>query len=1602
MTYLLPIFDYVARHHPERESVRAIIVYPMNALTNSQERALREYKERCPGAPVTFGAYTGQEDQATRQQRQQHPPHILLTNYMMLEYMLLRPAERPFVDRAVAELAFLVIDELHAYRGRQGADVAMLIRRLRERSGNPALLCIGTSATVASGKTPEDRKRAAAEVASRLFGVPVKPQHVVDETLVPAVKVPPPASPEALRRAVEAPLPPATVEGVTHDPLAAWVERRFGLEKQDGRWVRRRPITFGEGVRALAHESGLSEEVCRDKLEGLLLLACTVRLSTGEPVFAFRLHQFLAGSGTVYTTLEPPNRRLLTLEGQHYAPGTDTARLLYPLAFCRECGQEYYLVNYQANAGRLLPHTPYLGAWNDEDGEPGYLALDVDDLWSEQAVAHLPEDWFDPASGRLRDTYARHVPKRMRVMPDGTLLDGDASEGVSTWFQPRPFLLCLRCGTAYLPWERNDFPKLARLSQAGRSTATTLTSTSAVTALRRQGGVQPSAAKVLSFTDNRQDASLQAGHFNDFVQVAIVRAGLYRALERHRELDHATVAPAVVEALRLDPAVYARQAQTPGPGQLRAEQAFRELVEYRLYEDLRGRWRVAQPNLEQCGLLVVDFVGLQAFCENHARWAVHPVLEGASPQARYTAVRAFLDHLRRALAIHTRVLRPEEQAHIERRVKENLAEPWAPDEREHLEPGRVFLLPGFSPKFPWESSLGPTSLAGRYLRRGSTWGTGDIEAREYPALLEALIQVLQGHYLIMGRTRWGAPTLQLAASALVWRLGSGDPPPPNPIRARAMRWVDLQARQRLANRFFAELYQRWAQELVGVEGREHTAAVRDELRRLREKAFSDGVLSALFCSPTMELGIDIHDLHIVHLRNLPPTPANYAQRSGRAGRGGQPALVLAFAGEGSAHDQYYFRRRDEMIAGSVVPARFDLANEALLRAHLHSLFLAATGLSLGESVGQVLSLDKPGYPLRPEVEARLHLPEPALQALTGEARRIVEAAGPEVKQSAWWRDDWVEQVIAEAPARFEAAFDRWRHLYADALRIRDEARRRIDRPHASRQEIEQARRREQEALRQIDLLLHRVDPHTEGDFYPYRYLAAEGYIPGYNFPRLPVRALVSSPVRSSDSPRMDVVERPRFLAVSEFGPRNRLYYEGHKHVIDRLVIPPGGVQARLAQAKVCQACGYLHDGEALQSDTCQHCGKALDATGEFLTHLLEMSTVKARRSERITCDEEERLREGYRISTQYRFAPGPDGRPLLHKAVVESPAGEPLLRLTHAPQSTLWRINHGWRRSSDTGFALDAGTGEWIRRPDEVDDEENHRAPRAVISGIRLYVVDVRNIVLIHLAAEMPSSIRESMLLTLGYALQRAIQVVYQVEEQEVAVELVGKDDGLRLLLWEAAEGGTGIGARLFEEPGAFGELARVALELLHFEGEAAEDRAAERCARACYDCLLSYANQPYHGRLDRHRVRPFLMSLRSARTVAEASERSYDEQYRWLLGQCDPASEIERRLLEHLYRTGRRLPDAAQTLPEPDVAARPDFLYRRAAGLKGACVFCHGSVHREPAQQQRDRQVKDELEDRGYRVIEVWYDRDLEAQIRVHEDVFGRGVERVGEPITW
>lgn len=1605
LAYIVPIVDHVLRAE-KRKGIKAIVVYPMNALANSQHGELTKFL--CHGfpdgrPPVTFRRYTGQESDEERNEIIANPPDILLTNYVMLELILTRTDERQLIAAAKG-LRFLVLDELHTYRGRQGADVALLVRRTREACEANELQHIGTSATMATGGTVQDQQREVARVASLIFGADVRPDDVIGETLrrsTPEPALGDPGFRSALNRRLADPQagPSPDFAAFVQDPLSGWIESTFGIttEAQTGRLIRAEPRTIaGDGGAAhdLARLADVDLDVCVHRIQEQLLAGYRIKSpDTGFPVFAFRLHQFISRGDTAYATLETEAVRRITLHPQRYAPETDRTKILFPLTFCRECGQEYYavqIVGDDAGGERLEPRA-FDNKPNEAEGEAGYLYVSSTNPWM-VAPENLPEDWLEAGeTQRVKYHLRANVPRPIKVSAIGRI----GQEGVEAHFVPTPFRFCLNCKVAYGGRARSDFSKLGTLGSEGRSTATTILSLSVVRHLRKAGDLQPEARKLLSFTDNRQDASLQAGHFNDFVEVGLLRSGLYRAAQAAGAtgLTHEQLTQKVFDALALPLALYAADPGVKFAALQQTHKALRDVIGYRLYLDLRRGWRITSPNLEQVGLLRLEYESLDELAADSETWqGAHAALVGAKPEARQAICKVVLDFLRRELAIKVDYLDPLFQEQLKQNSSQKLRTPWALDEAERLIAGTVaFPRPrGDDDHRDWVY-LSSRGRLGQYLRRYSTlpdWKQGlklqDTDVM-IPQILEALrvaglVQVVRepnqpGH----------VPGYQVLASGMRWVAGDGKAVNHDPIRV-----PNPPAEGSRPNQFFLDFYRTAAADGQGLEAREHTAQVPYEEREKREKLFRAGTLPVLYCSPTMELGVDISSLNVVNLRNVPPSPANYAQRSGRAGRSGQPALVVTYCSAGSPHDQYFFRRPHRMVSGQVTPPRLDLANEDLVRAHVHSTWLAQSQLSLGRSLKDVLDVsgEPPTLALQGQVQSAVDS-QPTRTRARGRAERILATAQPELQKANWWGPTWLADTFQTVPASFENACERWRSLYKSA-RAQVQAQNAIILDASrSQRDRDEARKLRREAEAQLDLLTATGSAIVQSDFYSYRYFASEGFLPGYSFPRLPLSAFI--PGRKAAAGADEFLARPRFLAISEFGPRNFIYHEGSRYVINRVILPVSesvdpltGRTVITRSAKMCTLCGYVHPlADTPGPDLCENCEAPLPAP---MTQLFRLQNVTTQRRDRINSDEEERQRQGYQIEAALRFSEA-GGRLAKQTADVTGAAG-PLARLTYGHAATIWRINLGWKRRKDAaekGFVLDVERGYWakdvaVSDEDEPDDNLSPRTQRVVP-----YVEDRKNCLLV----EPAGSPDVKLMASLQAALKHAIEVEFQLEDTELAAQPLPRlDDRRYILLYESAEGGAGVLRQVVEDTAALRRVARRALEICHYDPATGEDKgqapgAKEPCEAACYDCLMSYTNQPDHPYLDRKLIADQLLALAGADVATAPGGGTRDEQFERLNRLA--ASGLEKRWLKHLMDGGHKLPTDAAVLFEK-AGTRPDFLYKADA----VAIYVDGPPHDFPERAQRDAEQKAAMEDLGYVVLRFRHDADWDALIELYPSVFG------------
>ena len=1636
LSFFIPVIDRILRAKEKNSTpqTRAIVIYPMNALANSQLEELEKFLYGYPEGqqPFTVARYTGQESSFERKKIADNPPDILLTNFMMLELILTRFDED---DRRVVEhcsgLEFLVLDELHTYRGRQGADVALLVRRLRERLEAHDLVCIGTSATMSSVGSQADRNKTVAQVATKLFGTEITEHDIIGETLERVT--------DAARQLAEVKTELASsvrrnsfqwkdFSAFQRDPLAIWIELNLGIELVEGEPPRRaKPLAIKDASERLAKQAGCTIPEAKSCLQNFLVAARDVKTPQGRPPFAFKLHQFISGPGKVLTTLEALGDRYVTLDAQVFAPGRQEESVqLYPAHFCRDCGQEYHPV-WKSNEApiRFEPREiDDVTGEDDENSRFGFLCpIDLTQEYHYHGrLEDLPESWLDQsrAEVKVKSTYRDFVPYRVSVNAGG-----NEGSGEGYWYIPGKFRFCLHCGQVHEAYGK-DINRLSSLSGEGRSSATTILTLSALRQLFAEPESltgQPDPRKLLGFTDNRQDAALQAGHFNDFIFLLTLRAGLITALQScNGVLDEERGAEAVFKALGFDKTdedtliEYLRTPKLMGLARQEAQRTLRFILGYRLIRDLRKGWRFNNPNLEQLELLSINYRGLKEFCADSSLFAGSVHVARLSPAEREQLCMGLFETMRFGLCLESRYLDPVEQDKAKTSAFTYLNERWTFSADEVLESGRYLVL-----SKPAENrgrarkdviSGGPRSRLLRQVRKAEYW-SNHLSSAELQGMKESdwvgiLGMVLnsasqygyvQRHTLDPHTVGW-----RLNAAALEWRLTLEDTPT-EPLKG---------------NQFFRRLYQVSADllkqqnhPLFEFEAQEHTAQVDPTRRQLLEQRFRftekdrrewaedpahDAPLERLpvmFCSPTMELGVDISALNTVYLRNVPPTPANYAQRSGRAGRSGQQALVITYCAAQSPHDQWFFRNATEMVHGVVKPPTLDLANRDLVQSHLHAVWLAAAQIELDPSIAPMLDLDKEEKPVKSEYLDKLSDSAALKRALKG-ATRVIDQLKVELDGSDWFSPEYVQKVIYDAPKTFSAALERWRALF-DATRTQMKMADQVVQSHsASLAERSSAQRRYADAHRQYAVLL-KNDNTQNSDFYTYRYLASQGFLPGYNFPRLPLMAWIPARGGAGAKGQDDdgsMVSRPRFLALSEFGPRSLIYHQGRMYRVVRAKLNIGAADhitgdSRLATVTslVCSQCGYGHLGEPGGAEPivnrCENCD-ALLSDHDWVRELYRIETVETIPVERISINDEDRQRQGFELQTTYRFLPGPDGKIQKRTSRVQS-GNDIVAELTYSPSACLWRINRGWRRRKDRkqlGFYINPITGTWSKQgdPNATEDTEQEEAQNDRVPNQRIvpFVEDHRNLLILAPARKLDLTA----MATLQAALKRGIEMTFQIEESELVAEpLPTIDERVAILFYEAAEGGAGVLTRIARDPGTLAEVASAALRVMHYkqpegpweysrlnELERLDDAGNRICEAGCYQCLLSYFNQPDHENIKRRErvVLEMLVALANGQ-VEEYNKESHP--------QAGQPSSILSQWLEVITNHNLRKPDATQ-VPVNQNSAIAAAQYKAARAL----------IFLEPV----SNELRDTLTDKGWQVLDFSNSDQWMNLFAEHQEIFG------------
>lgn len=1468
-SFLLPIlFHLYCQYRADQlgPGVRALILYPMNALANDQRDRLGQISERLEksgsGFRFTFGQYTGEtpEDERDnnrhageyehnrrpgelvfRSEMRTSPPHILLTNYSMLEYLLIRPDDSPLFDGGVAKWwSFLVLDEAHQYRGTRGIEMAMLLRRLKQRlregGRRDRLHCIATSASLLEG---EKHRPVVCDFASALFGnEPFIPDDVIlgstqslpesgryqlkesdYELIYEALQTPADATAGALaalanRLGVNLPRLPA-------DEQSAQVAAGVILsEDQRAALLRRRmlsgPLAATELADVVFPDAAKDQRLkALDTLVSVLSLASDASATVADPalrppLLSPRYHLILRSLEGAFISYLPRPTISISRQGS-------TEAASFEIALCRECGQ-HYLVGRIEGGSRV-----------------GYLKEAVRDPGSQDFGAFFFKPWDTEHLGEGEEE-------------EGEDLDEDAMEaGRHSTRATTVYQLCVRCGAIWIDGstphcDHGTTIKVLRESASGanadrvrhcstcghkgtdpvREVVHGTDGPNAVIATALYAGLPEDRRKILAFADGRQDAAFFAWYLDHSYEAVLYRHMILSTAAKLQAETSGGVSLADL-AQELPAALRQYDLVSPGASELQVKREvwralFREFMSDQRRTSLEGLglgfWFVQWPDWFKIPAVLLQ-----------EPWRLHET------QAE-SLLQLLLNTMRTGRAVELETGGPSLL------VWEDLGIQY---------PQHAFRIGSSRSQKGISAWDGPRGGRTRFLSKLLvTRGMDEEDAREdairtlqeiWKALraLPSSVRTQDG-LLLQSRDAarlnpvwWRFRAITDASELLQCGTCGG-------LCPRSLAVLDLCPKPACPGRLvpvkpgtldgnhYRTLYQ------IDLPGRlrveEHTAQLSHQKAHEFQQDFKEGRIHVLSCSTTFELGVDLGDLDTVFLRNVPPEAFNYAQRVGRAGRRpGRPGFAITYCRR-SPHDLYHFAAPERMLSGTTRPFPLKLANQKIVARHMTAVALSyffRFNRDRFRNVGAFV-----GDPAQPRITADLRT---FLQSHRTELEAAWRAIIPaEIQEEMGLVDGrWIESIAGTntgsrlAQAELELANDYKKVREAEEEFIR--RKRYHDADWANRRAA---------TLEKEDVL---------------SFLSRKVVIPKYGFP-VDVVELDTQSQNTAFSAQDVQLQRDLGLAIAEFAPTSKVVAAkklwtsyGLKTVAER--------SWPIRYYRKCLVHNRFDVWSPGENEPGERCCKHMSAPMKYI--IPQFGFVTGREGPGEPTSRPERM-----FSTRPFFVSlvGSD-----HETVgVPRSAPTPLIRVTKTSPGQMGIICEG---KGGNGFYICQLCGAGLLSPCSEHKNPLGRPCRGKLESYMLGHEFTTDVLLLSFLPrpELPEDgACQNALIWFGYSLAFALvggaSEVLEVPPTDISTTVGHADEASipPIVLYDNVPGGAGLVARLEDE------------RTLLWVVEAAYRRVNGRCGcgedDSCYGCLRNYGNQFAHTHLRRGPVKAYLERL--------------------------------------------------------------------------------------------------------------------------------------------
>ncbi len=1622
--FLLPVIQNAindARQFPQHSGVTAIIVYPMNALANDQERRINELLATAGVADlVAVRKYDRGTTQNERERMRTSPPRILLTNYMMLEYLLVRPADRDAIF-ANHRCRFIVLDEVHTYRGILGSNIALLMRRLQAHLGRarqdwnpeltgekarlrfPRLLQVATSATIKSvsdsnlseQERQQQRDAAVQEFFHRLTGCVSTEIRVVGEVLeeiripsaasfstaVPHIQGVDPANPVSVANALCASAGVPSTGDLVH---AAASCRMLWLLNQ---WLVRFPMPVQRLADRVKQEVPERQSATLDEIRAEVEAVLTAGAALGDDVpctLRLRAHRIIRGGWKFVRCIDPACGHIYPMGEPICGCGRKTA----PMFLCRSCGADYLRLSGDPATGQMTPYDKV-----SEDGE--WMLFNP----SRHEEAIPGDDEMDPDESETGATKSRAKggarPKidKVRGKPVYTGSFDPAtmvfSNDVNTYPMQASLVngrtRCICCGGT--AGTRDVITSVA----LGTSAALKVLAEGLVETLHKANKDRPNhdgKERLLIFSDSRQDAAHQARFIIFASRFDRMRRRITQIIREHGELP----LQRIVELLGAAGAAAGDNPHAP------------ENRERRLADEEVKRIRA----WEEAPLL--DEISLTAFFRG-------TLINLGFFSVRYEALKEWVDEKGDALAARLGITK-EQLTHLcrcildEIRIRGMLSRemmryhpknPSCPDyilsadwERKVPHPKGFPKDAEGRPLLSADNSGAPSGVMIRNFWRQAKKGGKDPN---FQRLTESLLQRMGGvtptsedgqeilnflHlagllevtdvYGFRERTKvaqlnaeqvrlWiPSQSERFKCAICSWPLSGASLGAPCPrCHGSAEIWTDTEVHGHRTIRRLLEGID------LPLQAQEHTAQVTMERRVQLENDFKapDNVskLNVLACSPTMEMGIDVGGLDAVVLRNIPPRPDNYAQRGGRAGRRTRVGLVVAYA-RSTPHDQYFFDHPEEMISGEIPTPAISLGNRDVMLRHLAAIAFGAAEPGLSGRMVEYVNAE--GQINTQKVQEFIA----AVEAQIGYALGLA-------------KDAWGSEVLADSGLTEDALRQHLQNLPAQIQRVMDStARQVLD----LRQPLEAFAANvigRQQGNRAADLVARLLgiptgrrnesnDAMDSSAGYPLRRFAEFGVLPGYEFPAEPAALrLVGDP--SEETP----ITVARRFGIYQFMPDAPVYARGKRWKVAGLdMSSPWNPRVDVPWGyRICSHCD-LHFSH--EHPSCPRCriaepGMALPA--------FEFGGFLAFRNESPILDEEDRIA----ARNLAEFFPQWNGEVFERWSV--GPGWQ--LRLTRNEEvrwlnenvepSESERKRGGLLHDDAKGFNICPVCGRMLSAPEQDRPGSGRRPPKSSRTGADQYghaaqcpsaglpptpcaIATALRAEVLRLVVVLPQHMQPEALAewvhSLGAAIRTGIRQHFVMDGSEIEFEPEGP--------WiETCDVGSFQRMSLtFVDPsiGGSGYIPRIAREFHHVAARAIKHLDHSNCDTACYRCLKSYQNQRHHDKLNWPLIMADLEGL--AATVPQPvalQTGDADDPRPWLDAYAaGVGSPLEHRFLRLFEENGFH--PQLQVPISPSPTERPITIADFAVPERRLAIYIDGAAFHVGERLRRDRYIRDRL----------------------------------------